>query len=110
MALAMARRMGTKKMSDGGKCYACGGVANPELKQSHMASGGLVDEEKEGEGGGVDSYDETSLMDADSDSDDLEYSPEVAEGTVDNEEDDDNEAKRASFLRAYLIHRKVQRG
>ncbi len=103
-ALGMAKRMASKKSAPtSGKCEACG---------SPMADGGIV-EDMDMKNDGVDDYNPESIMDADGDGDDLEYSPEVGDiGVEDSGDDDggDNEAKRANFLKAYLIHRKVRKG
>lgn len=115
MALSMARKLAGKKMSHGGKCYACGGQVNPKLEESHLSEGGEVEPLSLSEGGGVDELDTENLLEADGDNTDLVYSPEEygekGFGAVDNEEDGgDNEARRNNFLRAYLIHKKVRRG
>lgn len=100
VALATALKKKSSNMAHGGKCYACGGIVSKEMS----------------EGGSVDDYNPESIMDADGDNDALQYSPELPESTawegsepeeeMGAETDDDD--KRANFLRAYLVQRKVR--
>lgn len=92
-ALSMARNLASKnkgtEMNQGGKtCYACGGV----VKASSLEHDG-------------DDYGQEMASD-----DDLDYSPEVSEEREPQESEGDNDAKRSSFLRSYMISRRMRQG
>lgn len=73
-----------------------------------------IEPHKYAQGGGVDEqYEPHSINDPDGDNDDLVQSPEKygeeGFGDVDNQKEDaDDNGKKSSFLRAYMIHRRLR--
>lgn len=100
LMLAMSLKKKAESKSEGGevgagKCYACGGQVSKGMYQ----------------GGGVDeSYEPDSINDTDGDADDLVYSPEKYGGEGFGAADNDDGGDKNSFLRSYMISRKLRGG